>query len=157
MDGCPKAKRIKQDIEEDDEREASHSVGASTVKSATSLERCSSSQTNVGLPPSISDELLSIEQRQCSQLLEIEYPSPVTHVYNPLSYASQTHQNFVRRYGNGRKKVLFVGMNPGPFGMAQNGVCCDDKLSKDYLFLSSATEGGVFTSVCIVGTNYRGH
>lgn len=77
---------------------------------------------NEGLSPSISDELLVIEQRQCSQLLEISYPSPVTHVYNPLSYATQTHQNFVRRYGNSKKKVLFLGMNPGPFGMAQNGV-----------------------------------
>ena len=75
-----------------------------------------------GLPPSISDNLLDIEQRQYSQLLEIKYPAPVTHVYNPLSYASQTHQSFVHRYGNGKKRILFVGMNPGPFGMAQNGV-----------------------------------
>ena len=74
------------------------------------------------LAPLISDNLLGIEQRQCSQLLEIKYPAPVTHVYNPLSYASQTHQSFVHRYGNGKKRILFVGMNPGPFGMAQNGV-----------------------------------
>jgi single-strand selective monofunctional uracil DNA glycosylase len=29
---------------------------------------------------------------------------------------------YLRRYGNGRKRVLFLGMNPGPFGMAQTGV-----------------------------------
>ena len=75
-----------------------------------------------GIAPSISDNLLDIERRQCSQLLEIKYPAPVTHVYNPLSYARQTHQSFVHRYGNGKRRVLFVGMNPGPFGMAQNGV-----------------------------------
>ena len=134
MDGFPKAKKIKQDIEEEDgENETSHKASLSTVESSPSKERHSSSaQSNAelvvsasergGVAPSISDELLAIEQRQCSQLLEIEYPSPVTHVYNPLSYASKTHENFVRRYGNSRKKILFVGMNPGPFGMAQNGV-----------------------------------
>ena len=132
MDGFPKAKKIKQDIEEEEggESETSHKARLSTVESSTSKERHSSAQSNAKLvvergeevAPSISDELLAIEQRQCSQLLEIEYPSPVTHVYNPLSYASETHENFVRRYGNSRKKILFVGMNPGPFGMAQNGV-----------------------------------
>ncbi len=79
-----------------------------------------------GVAPSISGDLLGIEQRQYSQLLEIKYPAPVTHVYNPLSYASQTHQSFVHRYGNGKKRILFVGMNPGPFGMAQNGVRKED-------------------------------
>jgi single-strand selective monofunctional uracil DNA glycosylase len=29
---------------------------------------------------------------------------------------------YLRRYGNGPKRVLFLGMNPGPFGMAQTGV-----------------------------------
>ena len=28
----------------------------------------------------------------------------------------------MQRYGEGRKRVLFLGMNPGPFGMAQTGV-----------------------------------
>lgn len=100
----------------------------SAESTATAQE--SSSQTvpsiDKGVAPSISDDLLGIEQHQCSQLLEIKYPAPVTHVYNPLSYASQTHQSFVHRYGNGKKRILFVGMNPGPFGMAQNGVRKDE-------------------------------
>ena len=73
--------------------------------------------------PSKVELLLSIEQKQCHSLLDIDYSSSkVTHIYNPLDYASETHSHFVRQYGNGPKKVMFLGMNPGPFGMAQNGV-----------------------------------
>ncbi|MCK9260644.1 MAG: single-stranded DNA-binding protein [Azoarcus sp.] len=52
----------------------------------------------------------------------MRFAAPVTHVYNPLDYAGEIHDNYLRRYGEGRKRVVFVGMNPGPFGMAQIGV-----------------------------------
>jgi len=44
------------------------------------------------------------------------------HVYNPLDYAWAVHRDYLRRYASSRKRVLFVGMNPGPFGMVQTGV-----------------------------------
>lgn len=47
---------------------------------------------------------------------------PVAHVYNPLRYAWGPHREYLRRYGRGRREVLLVGMNPGPWGMAQTGV-----------------------------------
>jgi single-strand selective monofunctional uracil DNA glycosylase len=46
----------------------------------------------------------------------------VAYVYRPLEYAARAHRAYVDRYGTGRKRVLFLGMNPGPFGMAQTGV-----------------------------------
>jgi single-strand selective monofunctional uracil DNA glycosylase len=46
----------------------------------------------------------------------------VSHVYNPLQYAWPLHELYLRRFGKGTKRVVFVGMNPGPFGMAQTGV-----------------------------------
>lgn len=52
----------------------------------------------------------------------MRFAPPVTHVYNPLDYAGEIHDNYLRRYGEGRKRVVFIGMNPGPFGMAQIGV-----------------------------------
>lgn len=52
----------------------------------------------------------------------IRFAAPVTHVYNPLSYAWEAHEVYLRRYGQGRRRVVFVGMNPGPFGMVQTGV-----------------------------------
>jgi single-strand selective monofunctional uracil DNA glycosylase len=47
---------------------------------------------------------------------------PVSHVYNPLEYAWAPHEQYLRRYGASRKRVVFLGMNPGPFGMVQTGV-----------------------------------
>jgi single-strand selective monofunctional uracil DNA glycosylase len=46
----------------------------------------------------------------------------VTHVYNPLDYAWATHAQYLEFYGGAPKEVLFLGMNPGPWGMAQTGV-----------------------------------
>lgn len=46
----------------------------------------------------------------------------VAHVYNPLVYARVPHRRYLERYGRGRREVLLVGMNPGPWGMAQTGV-----------------------------------
>ncbi len=52
----------------------------------------------------------------------LAFAAPVTHVYNPLRYAWQPHELYLRRFGHSRKRVLLLGMNPGPFGMAQTGV-----------------------------------
>jgi single-strand selective monofunctional uracil DNA glycosylase len=52
----------------------------------------------------------------------LHFGQPVTHVYNPLVYACQPHQMYLDRFGQAEREVLLVGMNPGPFGMAQTGV-----------------------------------
>jgi single-strand selective monofunctional uracil DNA glycosylase len=56
------------------------------------------------------------------QVDRLKFAAPVSHVYNPLQYAWAAHESYLRRYGVGCKRVLFLGMNPGPFGMAQTGV-----------------------------------
>ena len=55
----------------------------------------------------------------CSTL---NFGEPITHVYNPLEYAWAAHKQYISRAATGKKKVVFLGMNPGPFGMAQTGV-----------------------------------
>lgn len=52
----------------------------------------------------------------------LHFAPPVSHVYNPLAYAWAPHEQYLRRYGATRKRVVFVGMNPGPFGMVQCGI-----------------------------------
>lgn len=52
----------------------------------------------------------------------LRFGPPVTHVYNSLDYAWQPHSRYLRRYGGRGKEAVFVGMNPGPWGMAQTGV-----------------------------------
>ncbi len=61
-------------------------------------------------------------KRLAEEMEELRFSAPVTHVYNPLIYAWSLHQAYIRAYAGGPKKVLFLGMNPGPFGMAQTGV-----------------------------------
>ncbi|ESO10717.1 hypothetical protein HELRODRAFT_143241, partial [Helobdella robusta] len=46
----------------------------------------------------------------------------VEYTYNPLEYASELHCMFLERFFKAPTKLLFVGMNPGPYGMAQTGV-----------------------------------
>ena len=53
---------------------------------------------------------------------KLRFSPPVTHVYHPLDYAWAAHEKYLRTYGRGPKRVIFLGMNPGPFGMAQTGV-----------------------------------
>ncbi len=50
------------------------------------------------------------------------FETPISHVYNPLDYAWAPHEIYLRRFGSGRKRVVLLGMNPGPWGMAQTGV-----------------------------------
>lgn len=52
----------------------------------------------------------------------LTFAPPVAHVYHPLHYAWAIHQTYLLRYANPRKRVIFLGMNPGPFGMTQTGV-----------------------------------
>ena len=52
----------------------------------------------------------------------LEFAAPTAVVYNPLEYAWKPHQVYLERFATSKKKVVFLGMNPGPFGMAQCGV-----------------------------------
>jgi single-strand selective monofunctional uracil DNA glycosylase len=65
----------------------------------------------------------------------------VTHVYAPLTYAWAPHEIYLRRYGTGPKRVLFLGMNPGPFGMVQTGIPFGDVPSvRDWLGIEAPVE-----------------
>jgi single-strand selective monofunctional uracil DNA glycosylase len=73
---------------------------------------------NKGLSPS----LIRAAQKLRAAVNKLTFAPPVTHIYNPLDYAWAAHEMYLRRYAGNRKRVLFLGMNPGPFGMAQTGV-----------------------------------
>jgi single-strand selective monofunctional uracil DNA glycosylase len=66
--------------------------------------------------------LIDSSRQLAAALRELEFSSPVTHVYRPLDYARSPHETYLKRFGAGPKRVLLLGMNPGPFGMAQTGV-----------------------------------
>lgn len=66
--------------------------------------------------------LLNAAKSLTGALAPLKFSSPVTHVYNPLEYAWKPHSQYLSRFGAAPKKILMLGMNPGPFGMAQTGV-----------------------------------
>jgi single-strand selective monofunctional uracil DNA glycosylase len=77
---------------------------------------------NGGSGANASKSLIAAAKRLSSAVGKLKFGPPVTHVYNPLDYAWRAHEIYLRRYGSTEKRVIFLGMNPGPFGMAQTGI-----------------------------------
>src|SRR5690606_34147259 len=71
---------------------------------------------------SIADELVASARSLARAVDRLRFGPPVAHVYNPLGYAWAMHEAYLRRFAATTKRVVFVGMNPGPFGMMQTGV-----------------------------------
>jgi single-strand selective monofunctional uracil DNA glycosylase len=70
----------------------------------------------------IAERLLRAARKLRLETGRLAFAPPVAYVYEPLDYAWRPFARFVRSYGNSVKRVLFLGMNPGPWGMAQTGV-----------------------------------
>ncbi len=66
-------------------------------------------------------DLVAISRRLSESVSRMSFQPPVAFVYNPLEYARQAHERYLRMWGGGRPEVVLVGMNPGPWGMAQTG------------------------------------
>ncbi|HET8968885.1 MAG TPA: uracil-DNA glycosylase family protein [Gaiellaceae bacterium] len=78
--------------------------------------------------------LVDISAELSARVEELEFPS-VPFVYNPLDYARGPHEAYLERWGRKTpREALLVGMNPGPFGMAQTGVPFGDvAMVRDFL------------------------
>ncbi|HVJ46286.1 MAG TPA: uracil-DNA glycosylase family protein [Luteolibacter sp.] len=66
--------------------------------------------------------MIEAAKRLSKDLEGLVFNPPVEYVYQPLEYAWAPHEVYLERFASAPKKVLFLGMNPGPFGMAQTGV-----------------------------------
>jgi single-strand selective monofunctional uracil DNA glycosylase len=66
--------------------------------------------------------LIEVSRRLSLEMNELRFHAPVEFVYNPLDYAREPHEAYLSRFGDSAREILLVGMNPGPFGMAQTGV-----------------------------------
>lgn len=71
---------------------------------------------------STASDLMKATKRLNKRLAAVSFGEPVTHTYNPLEYGWAAHEIFLKRYADTKKRVIFLGMNPGPFGMAQTAV-----------------------------------
>jgi single-strand selective monofunctional uracil DNA glycosylase len=71
---------------------------------------------------STADRLSRAARELRAEVAALRFAAPVSHVYDPLTYAWRGHRRYLQRFGATPKRVLLLGMNPGPFGMAQTGV-----------------------------------
>tara|TARA_R110002096_G_scaffold70208_2_gene168399 strand:- start:968 stop:1699 length:732 start_codon:yes stop_codon:yes gene_type:complete len=87
---------------------------------------------------SIAKNLLEATDELVAALDGLTFGEPVSHVYNPLEYARVSHEQYVSRFGDSTKRVLMMGMNPGPWGMSQTGVPFGEiAAAKDWMGISA--------------------
>ncbi|XP_058060946.1 single-strand selective monofunctional uracil DNA glycosylase [Anopheles bellator] len=67
-------------------------------------------------------QLYRIELELSADLRKVSLPADVAACYDPIAYAEKIHSAYLHRFLDGPKPVLFIGMNPGPWGMCQTGV-----------------------------------
>ncbi len=65
--------------------------------------------------------LVTLAKQLRAETSALPFPG-VPYVYEPLAYAWPIASSYLHQYGAGEKRVLLLGMNPGPFGMGQTGV-----------------------------------
>lgn len=70
----------------------------------------------------ISDAIIQSAKQLSNAINQLTFSPPITHVYNPLHYAWNAHETYLKKYANNPKQIVFLGMNPGPWGMAQTGI-----------------------------------
>lgn len=68
------------------------------------------------------EQAIKAARRLAKKVDTLAFAEPVTHVYNPLRYAWAPHEAYLRLLPASGVRVLLLGMNPGPWGMAQTGV-----------------------------------
>ena len=68
------------------------------------------------------EEMIAAAQTLSAACENMQFGAPVSHVYRPLQYAWEPHRAYLQKYAAAPKRALFLGMNPGPWGMAQTGV-----------------------------------
>ena len=86
----------------------------------------------------LSKSLIAAARELAVRADALKFRPPVTHVYNPLDYAWPAHELYLRKFGPGKKRVVFLGMNPGPFGMAQTGIPFGEvRAVRDWLKISA--------------------
>lgn len=86
------------------------------------------------------EKLIEIARDLGRKASEIEFGPPVTHVYNPLEYAWTAHVQYLEMYGSRPQgRTVLLGMNPGPWGMAQTGIPFGEvALVRDWLGIRTA-------------------
>jgi single-strand selective monofunctional uracil DNA glycosylase len=82
----------------------------------------------------MSIDLAPLHRTLAQRLSDLHFTGPVAYTYNPLQYAWQPLEKYLHQWASQPGRVLLLGMNPGPFGMAQTGVPFGDvSYARDWL------------------------
>ncbi len=65
---------------------------------------------------------MAICRRLSKAVDALRFSPPTAFVYNPLDYADAAVKQYMDRWASPGVEALLVGMNPGPWGMAQTGI-----------------------------------
>ncbi len=85
--------------------------------------------------------LIDAAQELIRELKPMKFSEPVSHVYLSTEYTWDRHREYLEKFGGSKKKVLMLGMNPGPWGMAQTGVPFGEIPSvRDWMGISGKVE-----------------
>lgn len=68
------------------------------------------------------ENLVKVTRELSQSVCSLSFELPTAYIYNPLEYAWEIHRQYLVLAGDGKKKIVFLGMNPGPYGMAQTGI-----------------------------------
>jgi len=66
--------------------------------------------------------VVAVTDALSAELASLRFGAPVSLVYRPLEYARPMWAAYAARFGVQTGRVFLVGMNPGPWGMAQTGI-----------------------------------
>lgn len=87
------------------------------------------------------DSLLGITDRLSNQLAGIPAAGTGLHIYNPLIYAGEVYRRYISAWAPEAPRAILLGMNPGPWGMAQTGVPFGDIVSvRDWMGITGTVE-----------------
>ncbi|MEM7674124.1 MAG: single-stranded DNA-binding protein [Verrucomicrobiota bacterium] len=87
---------------------------------------------------SIAEKVIASARTLSAKVDSLKFAEPTAYVYNPLDYAWAGHEAYLRRSISGPRKTVFLGMNPGPWGMAQTGVPFGEvELARDWIGVSA--------------------
>lgn len=85
----------------------------------------------------IAKQLIQAGHELADELRPMLFSDPVTHTYLTVDYARAGYEAYLETYANSKKRVLLLGMNPGPYGMAQTGVPFGEITAvRDWMMLS---------------------
>ena len=83
---------------------------------------------------SIAQKQIASARTLCDALESIAFSENI--IYNPLMYARRAFEEYVTRYGNSTKRVVFLGMNPGPWGLFKERYKQADAFFADYFVIN---------------------